>query len=529
MQLEFDVFLSYSRQDDEAVTRIAETLRDSGLRVWFDKWELRPGLSWMQGIEEGIKKSQATAVFIGPRGMGDWEKPEMRISLDSQVKSNRPVIPVILPGCPPDIEEQLSAFLKSNTWVDFSRRRLDDEQAIKKLRWGITGQKPTDTPPVAPPPPKRQQAGDGSEVADAAADLASTLRSGNVTFYLGPWALLDGDTSSSACEIARKLLLGLQLIKKDYDDLLPPMDVVGMYYNVRWGDARLENDVIDCIMQRATDVPPIHKQLAELLVVLRDRPPSRVRRRRQQLIVTTNLDVMMERALLLAGVPFTRIVQHRSAQRITINEYRDVRLSADGRTLTLPAEGGEARQIELDDYEALDAFIMDYGQRHVDQAAPDGSGVVKNPLDELPVHEMTEPILYKHLGSQDVENSCAITVDHFFAFARQALWRNCIPAKITEIIGNNPALFLGYSFLDPDYRFTYYTLLRKPFELDMDIRYAVQSPPERFHGDPYRRMEAGLWDYIKKAELKRSKITTVEEDGAAFLKLLLEKVREELA
>ena len=533
MQPEFDVFLSYSRRDDEAVTCIAETLRDSGLRVWFDKWELRPGLSWMQGIEEGIKQSQATAVFIGPEGMGDWETPEMRISIDSQVKTNRPVIPVILPGCPPNIEEKLSSFLKSNTWVDFSRRRLDDEQVIKKLRWGITGQKPTDTPPVAPPPPKRQQAGDGSEVADAAADLARTLRSGNVTFYLGPWALLDGDTSSSACDIARKLLLDLQLIeKKDYDNLLPPMDVVGMYYNVRWGDARLEDDVIDCILKRVVDVPPIHKHLAELLVLLRDRPQSRVRRRRQQLIVTTNLDVMMERALLLAGIPFTRIVQHRSAQRITINEYRDVRLSADGHTLTLPDEDGGTRQIDVEDckdYKALDAFIMDYGQRHVDQAAQDGSGVVKNPLDELPVHEMTEPILYKHLGSLDVENSCAITVDHFFTFARRALRRNCIPAKITEIIGDNPALFLGYSFLDPDYRVTYYTLLRKPFELDMDIRYSVQPPPERFQADPYRRTEAKLWEHIKKAELKRSKITTVEEDGAAFLKLLLEKVREELA
>src|SRR5689334_14476518 len=231
MPEEFNVFLSYSRDDAEAVTNIAETLKASGLSVWLDAWELRPGLPWMVGLEEGIERSHATAIFIGPKGMGKWETPEMRLSLDKQVKSNRPVIPVILPGCPADIEEHLPGFLKSNTWVDFRRRDLDDEQAIKKLRWGITGVKPVaDSQAAAPPPQQQPQASGGTEVEDAADDLARFLRSGSVTFYLGPWSLLgETDTSSSACEIARKLLLDLRLIKDDYDNLLPPIDVVGMY------------------------------------------------------------------------------------------------------------------------------------------------------------------------------------------------------------------------------------------------------------------------------------------------------------
>lgn len=527
MQAEFDVFFSYSRDDSEAVIRIAETLKGCGLRVWLDVWELTPGQPWMDGLEAGIRKSLATAIFIGPKGMGKWETPEMRISIDKQVKMKHPVIPVILPGCPPTVESQLSDLLKTYTWVDFRQRSIDDELLIKKLRWGITGQKPTDGPATAAPqqPPA---ATDATEVADAVADLADFLRTGNVTFYLGPWALTDEvGQAPSACEIARKLLLDLRVIERGYDNLLPPVDVVGMYYNVRWGDARLENDVIEFIMSRASYVPPTHRHLTTLLGVLRDRPQQwRGRRRSQQLVVTSNLDVLMERALLVAGIPFTRIVQHRSAQRITINEYRDVRLGSDGRTLLLPAPGGGTMQVDPENYEALDAFIADHGQRHVDQVMTDGAPGAGNPLDALPVHEMTEPVLYKHLGSLDVPKSCAISIDHFFTFARRSLRRNCIPAKITEIIGNSPALFLGYSFLDPDFRVTYYTLLRKPFELDIDLRYAVQLPPDRFQGDPYRRMESGLWDYIKKAELKRSKITTVEEQGDVFLRLLLDKVRE---
>jgi hypothetical protein len=534
MQQEFQVFLSYSRNDSEAVTTIAETLKKNGITVWLDVWELRPGLPWMDGMEEGLKNSLATAIFIGPEGLGKWERPEMRVAIDRQVKMNLPVIPVMLPGCPPDIEAQLSDFLKSYTWVDFRQRSLNDEKTIKRLRFGITGQKPTDDAPAAPPKPQgRPPAADGDvelEIEDAVADLASFLPTGDVTFYLGPWTLHGSPNNiPSACEITRKLLLDLQLIEQDYDSLLPPVDIAGMYYSVRRGDARLENDVIGFITSRANAIPPTHVHIASLLNLLKERrPQSRVRRRRQQLIVTTNLDVSMERALLTAGVPFTRIVQHRSAQRITVNQYRDVRLAADGRTVVLPLPGGGTQDVAPDDFEKLDAFIAEFGQEHVDQLKPNGEPNPKNPLDELPVQEMIEPILYKHLGSLDVQQSCAITIDHFFTFARRMLSRNCVPAKITEIIGTSPALFLGYGFLDPDFRVTYYTLLRKPFEIGSDSRYAVQLSPAHHDGDVYRRMESGLWNYIKKAELKRSKITTVEAQSAFFLERLLGRVRQGL-
>src|SRR5689334_20379847 len=38
-----DVFLSYSNKDKTVVHALAERLRDDGLRVWLDEWEIRPG------------------------------------------------------------------------------------------------------------------------------------------------------------------------------------------------------------------------------------------------------------------------------------------------------------------------------------------------------------------------------------------------------------------------------------------------------------------------------------------------------
>jgi tetratricopeptide (TPR) repeat protein len=55
------VFLSYASQDAEAVLRIAEALRASGVEVWFDKDELVGGDAWDQKIRRQIKEC---ALFV---------------------------------------------------------------------------------------------------------------------------------------------------------------------------------------------------------------------------------------------------------------------------------------------------------------------------------------------------------------------------------------------------------------------------------------------------------------------------------
>jgi hypothetical protein len=38
---EYGVFLSHNPQDKPRVRRLAERLRDAGLRVWFDEWAIQ--------------------------------------------------------------------------------------------------------------------------------------------------------------------------------------------------------------------------------------------------------------------------------------------------------------------------------------------------------------------------------------------------------------------------------------------------------------------------------------------------------
>lgn len=42
-QYQYDVFLSHSSKDKAVVLSLAERLRQDGLKVWFDKWVLKPG------------------------------------------------------------------------------------------------------------------------------------------------------------------------------------------------------------------------------------------------------------------------------------------------------------------------------------------------------------------------------------------------------------------------------------------------------------------------------------------------------
>ncbi len=51
----FEVFLSHNSQDKQQVREIAERLLQRGVKVWLDEWELRPGLTWMDALEDIIE------------------------------------------------------------------------------------------------------------------------------------------------------------------------------------------------------------------------------------------------------------------------------------------------------------------------------------------------------------------------------------------------------------------------------------------------------------------------------------------
>jgi small GTP-binding protein len=74
---EFDVFLSHSSKDKEAVRAIAERLRADGLKVWFDEWVLKPGDNIPAKTEQGLEQSRMLVLCMSRNAFGpDWPRLE---------------------------------------------------------------------------------------------------------------------------------------------------------------------------------------------------------------------------------------------------------------------------------------------------------------------------------------------------------------------------------------------------------------------------------------------------------------------
>lgn len=133
----YDLFISYNRQDEIIVEYVVKELKDIGIKLYFDKDEMRPGGTWILDIHRNINHSNAVAVFIGKHGIGNWQGPEIRKAIDNFVIKGGSIIPIILEGAN---EKDLPPFLEQNNYIDFRDHKLDLNK-FKNLIWGITGRR----------------------------------------------------------------------------------------------------------------------------------------------------------------------------------------------------------------------------------------------------------------------------------------------------------------------------------------------------------------------------------------------------
>jgi hypothetical protein len=136
----FDVFLCHNTADKPEVRTIARLLLQHGILPWLDEWDLPPGKPWQRLLEEHIGKIGSVAVFVGPDGVGPWQRHEADAFLREFNRRECAIIPVLLRGAPR--EPHLPLFLQGMTWVDF---RVAEPDPLARLRWGITGEAPAVT------------------------------------------------------------------------------------------------------------------------------------------------------------------------------------------------------------------------------------------------------------------------------------------------------------------------------------------------------------------------------------------------
>ncbi|HKI05727.1 MAG TPA: toll/interleukin-1 receptor domain-containing protein [Thermoanaerobaculia bacterium] len=89
------VFLSYSHEDRAWAKTFADALKEQGLALWFDEWELKPGDKLADAMEKALRESQALIFLLGPESL---DQPALFFELGAAVALKKRIIPVVSEG-----------------------------------------------------------------------------------------------------------------------------------------------------------------------------------------------------------------------------------------------------------------------------------------------------------------------------------------------------------------------------------------------------------------------------------------------
>lgn len=142
----YDVFLSHNSRDKPRVRKLAERLRDAGLRVWFDEWVIKPGDDIYLAIEHGLEAARVQVLCLSPEALGsDWVTLERSTVLfRDPTNAGRLFVPLLLADC------TLPDTLRRYKYVDF---RQETPEAFGELLAACR----EEAAPTAPKPPKKKR------------------------------------------------------------------------------------------------------------------------------------------------------------------------------------------------------------------------------------------------------------------------------------------------------------------------------------------------------------------------------------
>jgi hypothetical protein len=125
------VFLSHSSKDKLFVDRIFDSLQKSEIKAWYDKYEMIPGDSILDKINEGLSKCNIGILILSKNFFNastGWTKKELNYYLNKRINTGTDNF-VILNI---DLEmDELPPLLQEYLYIDM--KNLGEEEAIKKI------------------------------------------------------------------------------------------------------------------------------------------------------------------------------------------------------------------------------------------------------------------------------------------------------------------------------------------------------------------------------------------------------------
>jgi small GTP-binding protein len=169
---DFDVFLSHSSNDKPVVRTLADRLKNAGLKVWFDEWEIQLGDPIHSKIRDGLERSRILLLFMSRNGFGsDWAALEYQtILFTDPLNRKRRFVPIYVDG-------DIPAVLRPFKYLDW---RTQTEDAYRSLSLACR---------ATPPPSKSAKS---SEKSTPAKRKNTRLSSQKPSTGLSPTLILKG-------------------------------------------------------------------------------------------------------------------------------------------------------------------------------------------------------------------------------------------------------------------------------------------------------------------------------------------------
>lgn len=99
------VFICYARLDQDFVIQLAQALKERGISVWIDQWNIPPGADWDRTIDEAIRDSARFLIVLSPAATVSEHAGEIRGELRRALDPRKDIIPVLYQPC--EIPRQL--------------------------------------------------------------------------------------------------------------------------------------------------------------------------------------------------------------------------------------------------------------------------------------------------------------------------------------------------------------------------------------------------------------------------------------
>ncbi|MCJ7566943.1 MAG: TIR domain-containing protein [Anaerolineales bacterium] len=136
------VFLSYSHEDKEIVSEVAELLRADGIDVWFDLSEIHWGDSIQERVSRGLDSADFLAFFMSPSSLGKvWPRAELNTIILRQLSGDRGamVLPILLK------DTEIPPILRDIRYLDLRDRDVKGkaQELIAAIRYQMKNKRHT--------------------------------------------------------------------------------------------------------------------------------------------------------------------------------------------------------------------------------------------------------------------------------------------------------------------------------------------------------------------------------------------------